>query len=529
MELPALTTLSGGPLQLESDGTGARWTSTPSAASRGSSLTDNSGLQVTHNGTVLDTKLTSLSGANLTLDGTGTIALAQITSFTGGTLSLSGGTLGLTMLSDIDGSSLLVSGGASMTLPEVTGYNGPTGYTTTLQATGAGSMLVLPMLGSITANAALYSLIQVQALAGGNVELPALIKTGGGPLQLESDGAGSMLDISSLTSFQGGSSLTDSSGLQVTHGGTVLDASLTSLSGANLTLDGTGTIAVAPITSFTGGTLSLDAGTLSLPELSDIDGSSLQVTGGASLTLPVLTSYVGPTGYTATLQATGAGSTLLLSKLASITENSAFYSLTQVQALGGGDVELAALTTLSGGPLQLESDGAGSMLDISTLTSFQGGNSATDSSGLQVTHAGTVLDPNLTTFTNLTITTDPTATFTVPANQTFSFPNSTTTISTGTLLDQGSLSVQGGATLNVKGGLEVNGSGILTTASGSTIDVSGNLLGNTTNAAGFNPLGTVDSRRHRHGQPPQLWRPCRRTWATSRPGSTRTSPTAPSN
>lgn len=43
----------------------------------------------------------------------------------------------------------------------------------------------------------------------------------------------------------------------------------------------------------------------------------------------------------------------------------------------------------------------------------------------------------------------------------------------------------------MEGGLTINGAGSLSTSSNSTLDVSGNLVGNTTNAAAFNPLGTV--------------------------------------
>ena len=67
----------------------------------------------------------------------------------------------------------------------------------------------------------------------------------------------------------------------------------------------------------------------------------------------------------------------------------------------------------------------------------------------------------------------------------------TITFQTGTLDDQGNLSVQNGATLNDKGALSVNGSGILSIVPGSTIQISGNLLGTTTNADHFTPQGTV--------------------------------------
>ena len=69
-------------------------------------------------------------------------------------------------------------------------------------------------------------------------------------------------------------------------------------------------------------------------------------------------------------------------------------------------------------------------------------------------------DPNLTKFANVTITTDPTGTFTVPAGRRrFTFPSGTTTINTGTVLDQGDGKRPGQATLDVEGGLTINGQG----------------------------------------------------------------------
>ena len=60
---------------------------------------------------------------------------------------------------------------------------------------------------------------------------------------------------------------------------------------------------------------------------------------------------------------------LSLPKLTTITEDTGSYSSrTQMQAVSGGDVELPKLTTISGGPVQLESDGSGSTLNINVLT-----------------------------------------------------------------------------------------------------------------------------------------------------------------
>jgi protocatechuate 3,4-dioxygenase beta subunit len=370
-------------------------------------------------------------------------------------------------------------------------------------------VLSLPALTSIAVTAG-YTTTYVNALSGGDVELP-LVTQLSGSVAIESQNAGSTIDLSSLTDFNGGS-------LSVTQQGTVLDPDLTTLNGVGVTLDGTGTVAVAQITSFTAGTLTLSGITLNmpvltdaagsailvsggvsvtLPALTDADGASLEVSGGASLTLPVLTSYTEPNAFSgSTLQASGTNSVLSLPALTSIAVT-AGYTTTYVNALSGGDVELPLVTQLSGS-VAVESQNAGSTIDLSSLTDFNGGS-------LTITSGGAVIDPNLTTLVNVTITTDSTGTLTLPANQTFSFPSGVTTFNTGTLLDQGNLDFTGSATVNVQGGLTINGQGGLSVSSNSTLQVSGNLLGDTTNAAGFNPLGTIvlDSGNGTNN-PPQL-------------------------
>ena len=68
--------------------------------------------------------------------------------------------------------------------------------------------------------------------------------------------------------------------------------------------------------------------------------------------------------------------------------------------------------------------------------------------------------------------------------------------------------------------MSVNGSGILTAAAGSTIEISGNLLGNTQNADDFNPQGTVifDSGAGHDASRPSCSKPCRPTSAPSQAG-----------
>ena len=62
----------------------------------------------------------------------------------------------------------------------------------------------------------------------------------------------------------------------------MVDPSLTTLNLVNLPLDSTATLAVSQITSFTGGDVDISGGTLSLPVLTDIDGSTFQLSAGVS-------------------------------------------------------------------------------------------------------------------------------------------------------------------------------------------------------------------------------------------------------
>ena len=373
VELPALTTISGGPVQLESDGAGS--TLNVNALTSFSGNTGQqyySGLQVTNHASVSDSALATLNEANLTLDGTGTLSTGQIATFTTATLTLSGGTATLAGLTNANASSFLVSGGAVLNLSDLSTYAGPVNATATWQATGTGSKLAMSKLAALTEDTGSYSSrTLIQALSGGDVELPALTSISGGPVQLESDGAGSVLNINALTSFSGNTNQGNFSGLQVTNHASVSDSALTTLEDVNLTLDGTGTLSISQIASFTDGSISLSGGTETFIGLTDADGSDLEASGGGKLTLSTLKTYAGGVNYTSIFQATGTGSLLALPAITTMTEDTGSYaSRTQVQALSGGDVELAALTAISGGAVQLEGDGAGSTLDINALTSF---------------------------------------------------------------------------------------------------------------------------------------------------------------
>ncbi len=420
--------------------------------------------------------------------------VADLATFTGGALNFSGGTLNvsggahqLPALTDAENTTFFISGGVSLSLPTITSaanasfevsggsslmLAGLTSFTNTLyptlEATGTGSLLSLPSLASIAVTGGGTN---VEAFSGGDLEIP-LVTQITGSVDLESNSATSILDVSDLATFTGGT---------------------LNFSGGTLNVSG-GAHQLPALTDAENTTFLISGGvSLSLPTITSAANASFEVSGGSSLTLSGLTSFTNT--LFPTLEATGTGSLLSLPSLTSIAVTS---GSTNVEALSGGDLKIPLVTQISG-TVDVESENAGSTMDLTDLTTFSGGS-------LTVKEGGTLDIPALATLVNATLVTDATATFTLPAGQTVSFPSGKTTFTGGTLLDQGALDVQGTSALNSDGGLTVNGQGALSLSSGSTLDVSGNLLGNTTNAAGFTPLGTVvlDSATGTTDPPQQL-------------------------
>ncbi len=511
VSLPALATDKGGATRVLAQGTG----SVVDLSALPKLISDQGGnysaLQATQGGQIKSPSLTNLSDVLFTIDGTGTQDTTQITSFVGDTLTVTGGSPSFTGLTTIDGSNISVSGGVNLKLTGVTEYTGGNGSSTTLEASGTGSVLDLGNVTTWEGAVGCCWQAQVSALAGGEVSLPALATDKGGATRVLAQGTGSVVDLSALPkliSDQGG----NYSALQATQGGQIKSPSLTNLSDVLFTIDGTGTQDTTQITSFVGDTLTVTGGSPSFTGLTTIDGSNISVSGGVNLKLTGVTEYTGGNGSSTTLEASGTGSVLDLGNVTTWEGAVGCCWQAQVSALAGGEVSLPALATDKGGATRVLAQGTGSVVDLSALPkliSDQGGNysalqatqggqikspSLTNLSDvvLTVTQNGTVIDPNLSTLIDVSLVGDSTGTFSLSASLGLSITGGTSTAQVGTLLDEGSLSVQAGATLNIEGGLSVNGSGILTSAPGSTIEVSGNLLGTTQNADDFNPQGTVE-------------------------------------
>ncbi len=152
----------------------------------------------------------------------------------------------------------------------------------------------------------------------------------------------------------------------------------------DLTL-GLGTLKTVQLTSITNASLSVSESGVDLSGIGSLDGVSIYVSGGATLSLSQLTSYASTSS--ATIRASGAGRRLDLSGLTTLDGPAGFNTI-QVNAVSGGVVDLHSLAQLDQGAVSFNADGANSLVDISALTSFST-NGSYDSS-IRVANGGEV-------------------------------------------------------------------------------------------------------------------------------------------
>ncbi|MFO7902330.1 MAG: FG-GAP-like repeat-containing protein [Pirellulaceae bacterium] len=111
-----------------------------------------------------------------------------------------------------------------------------------------------------------------------------------------------------------------------------------------------------------------------LDNVSTLDGASIIVTGGVTVSLPAATSYTQtrPVNSDATLKAEGAGSVLDLSQVTSVTGSREYRTDLFIEASGGGQVDLSGVTEIPDGAVSLLSEGTNSVIDVSSLSSWVG-------------------------------------------------------------------------------------------------------------------------------------------------------------
>ena len=390
-------------------------------------------LEVSANGTINVDVLTTMTSSSIVIGTGGTLNASNLDTFTNSTLTLGADqTLNVGPLSDIDNTRLIVSGGKSLAISD-TIYDGRgIARGDIFKAEGTGTVLDLSSLTSIDnlATASFTNIRAISALNGATLDLSNVTTLQGGGdsndrLDLVVSGTDSVLDLSSLQSIPAGNvqfvvdvgtyslpslesvvntsfsmspgtvlnlpSLTSFSNrtLEVSANGTINVDVLTTMTSSSIVIGTGGTLNASNLDTFTNSTLTLGADqTLNVGPLSDIDNTRLIVSGGKSLAISD-TIYDGRGIARGDIfKAEGAGTVLDLSSLTSIDNlaTASFTNIRAISALNGATLDLSNVTTLQGGGdsndrLDLVVSGTDSVLDLSSLQSIPAGNVRFDASG----------------------------------------------------------------------------------------------------------------------------------------------------
>jgi hypothetical protein len=408
-------------------------------------------LQPSDGGTILAGSLQNLTGVAVGL-GSGTLNLEAVTNLSYSTLTVTNGAVTLSNVVDVANASLYVSGGATLSLPGVVNCNyNAVQAGTVWQASGSGSVLALTGLTNLVVPSDYPELLQIQALAGGVVNLSGLISISG-VVEAESSGSGSELNLSALQGFAGAADYY-SAELQPGDGGAILAGQLGSVTGVSVVLGG-GTLNLSTVTNLSYSTLSVTNGTVTLGSVANVANASLYVSGGATLSLPAVVNCDFNAVQAGTVwQSSGSGSVLALTGLTNLVVPSDYPELLQIQALAGGLINLGALTSISG-VVEVESSGSGSEVNLSALQGF-GGSSDDYSSELQPSGGGTILTGQLKSLTGVAVSLGGgTLNLSMVTNLDYtvlSLTNGVVTLSNVVNVDNTELYVSGGASLSLPG------------------------------------------------------------------------------
>jgi hypothetical protein len=236
------------------------------ALNAGAAVTHASGADAVHS-LALSSALKVTSGSALTAAAGFTLNLSgSLTADTGGVFTADGAA-GSTRS---NGGSLFATHRGAIHLPAFTSYlvvPGASTISATWQATGAGRLLDLPGVASITVPAIApphSATLNIAATAGGHVNLSGTTTAtagagspGIGTIKVSADGSGSRVDLTALTSFQGNVREHLVSPLTASNRGTVdLGAGTPTLAYVKVNLASMGTIHVGTLHIATGCSLS---------------------------------------------------------------------------------------------------------------------------------------------------------------------------------------------------------------------------------------------------------------------------------
>ncbi|MEM8679379.1 MAG: Calx-beta domain-containing protein, partial [Planctomycetota bacterium] len=520
VNLSGLTEITGGATHILADGMGSRvelpilTTFTDTNGNRSSLMSPSAGgtidapllttltsvdILVQPMGTLATSQMTSFSSGEMKVDGTH-VELPQLTNFSNSSLLLcNGGTANVPNVSAIDGASFEVYDGVTLSLPSATSYVGQSNNTTRFRAQGPGSRLELSGVTTLSGGSFISTLF-IDATDGGVVDLGGLSEITGGATNVLAQDAGSVVDFSMMTSF------TDNNGnresvLQPLNGGTLLAPQLNALSAVRVSLNGTGTLPTSQLTDVQGSNLIIEnvfvdlsnvsnftnsrltllgGGTTDVSQVTQINGASFFVHDGVTLAVPLATGYTGQSNDGTFFEAHGAGSRLDLSSITSFSGGS-FISGLVIDAIAGGVVDLSGTQAITGGATRITADNG--TIDLSAATQFSDTNGNV-SSWLRSLNGGEVdFGGNTVQLSAVTTTLDETGTLTAG---TFELGSGAVLDGVGALnaslvnssivrpgLSPGKITVQGDFTQTASGRLEVELGGAVPVSDYDVLEVTG--------------------------------------------------------
>lgn len=296
---------------------------------------------------VLIPNVTTLSNISLDLSADAIVPTVQLRSFTGGMITLTSRTNGFAGLTNFSGQ--LNATDTRLDLTNLTVL-----YATNSQvylAADQGSFIDLSRVTNVIAGGGYV--MYVFANRGSRIDLSGLVSKDA-PINADIHGAGTLIDLSGLSGVWGPSSY---GSLRAWDGATILMPNVTALNGVSLDVDGSASVNLAQLTSITAGSITLRSRTNDLPGLTNFTGS-LTAT-DAKLYLTNLTAlYVTNHVYINANQ----GGLIDLSHVTNVVRNG--YTL-YLFAYSGGHIDLSGLRVPDTGPLQVDAQHEGSLVDFS--------------------------------------------------------------------------------------------------------------------------------------------------------------------
>lgn len=378
-QLGSLTTMGDGTVNFLADGTNSLLSL--SALTDVQATTRTVSFEARNAGTIALPQLLGGPTVVVTIKSGGSLDATQMTLLKG--LTVSGTTLVLPGLTNLFAGDLTVSTGGVLRLPNLSSHTQGGCSVNTWLASGDGSVLDLPALTNLTGPAC--GSLTVQALGAGTILASNLQQIVGGVLNFIGDGTNSLIDLAALRSSLG---TTHAVSFEARNAGTVAMPLMTGGPTVGVTIKTNGLMPIAQLRRLADITIT---GTNAVfTGLTNLDGGSVSVSGGATVTVPNLATYAqGSVCGPDTWLVSGSNSVLDLPALGTLTGG--FCAWLDVQAFAGGHLLLGNLGSIPSGRVNVLASGNGSLIDLHSLANFLNASAAL--SQIIATNGGTVLLP----------------------------------------------------------------------------------------------------------------------------------------